>query len=67
MSSVERFALMIAAVCHDMDHPGNSLMLPNLLDHWHRAGLQNSFLVETKNALATIYNDRSVLENRHVS
>lgn len=51
MSSLERFALMIAAVCHDMDHPG----------------LQNSFLVETNNALATIYNDRSVLENRHVS
>lgn len=51
LSSMECFALMIAAVCHDMDHPG----------------LQNSFLVETKHALATVYNDRSVLENRHIS
>lgn len=51
LSSMECFALMIAALCHDMDHPG----------------LQNSFLVETKHALATVYNDRSVLENRHIS
>ncbi|GMH46197.1 hypothetical protein BSKO_14165 [Bryopsis sp. KO-2023] len=51
LSKVEKFALMVAALCHDMDHPGYN----------------NAFLVNSKHELARVYNDNSVLENRHVS
>eukprot|EP00238_Polyblepharides_amylifera_P008734 CAMPEP_0196575730 /NCGR_PEP_ID=MMETSP1081-20130531/5149_1 /TAXON_ID=36882 /ORGANISM="Pyramimonas amylifera, Strain CCMP720" /LENGTH=942 /DNA_ID=CAMNT_0041894123 /DNA_START=301 /DNA_END=3129 /DNA_ORIENTATION=+ len=51
LTPVEKFAMLIGAICHDLDHPGVS----------------NAFLVSTRNDLATIYNDTSVLENRHVS
>lgn len=45
------FGALFAAVIHDYDHPG----------------INNSFHVKTQTYLATLYNDRSVLENRHVS
>lgn len=45
------FAALFAATIHDYDHPG----------------INNSFHVKTQTYLATLYNDRSVLENRHVS
>jgi len=48
---LERFALLVAALCHDMDHPG----------------VNNAFLVNTKDELALSYNDKSVLENRHIA
>eukprot|EP00803_Ostreobium_quekettii_P008653 evm.model.scf_627.4 EVM.evm.TU.scf_627.4 scf_627:46227-55552(+) len=51
MTRVERFALVVAALCHDLDHPG----------------LNNAFLVNSRSELARLYNDNSVLENRHVS
>ena len=41
--------LIIAAAIHDCDHPGRS----------------NKFLINSKNDLALIYNDESVLENHH--
>ncbi|XP_078733535.1 uncharacterized protein LOC144947979 [Lampetra fluviatilis] len=44
-------ALFVAAAVHDYDHPGRS----------------NSFLVETGDDRALLYNDRSVLENHHAS
>lgn len=56
---------MVAALSHDMDHPGALLWMENG-SVWC-LGFQNSFLVETNHALATMYNDRSILENRHVS
>lgn len=28
MSQLEKFALMVAAVCHDMDHPGRRTFFP---------------------------------------
>mmetsp|Transcript_113979 Transcript_113979/g.329229 ORF Transcript_113979/g.329229 Transcript_113979/m.329229 type:complete len:1223 (-) Transcript_113979:8-3676(-) len=49
LSANERFALAVAAVCHD-------------LGHW---GFNNSFLVETCHELAIRYNDTSPLENMH--
>lgn len=49
MSNLERFGLLISAVCHDIGHPG----------------LNNSFLVETSHELALRYNDKSPLENMH--
>ena len=41
----------MAALAHDLDHPGVS----------------NAFLVNTRDPLATVYNDSSVLENAHVA
>ena len=51
VTPVEKFSLMIAALSHDLDHPG----------------VNNAFLVNTKDALATVYNDSSVLENSHIA
>jgi len=51
LSMSERFALTVAAVCHD-------------LGHW---GFNNSFLVETHHELAIRYNDHSPLENMHAA
>jgi 3',5'-cyclic-nucleotide phosphodiesterase len=45
------FAALFAAAIHDFDHPG----------------INNSFHIRAQTYLATLYNDRSVLENRHVS
>jgi hypothetical protein len=46
---LEQFALLIAAVSHDLGHPG----------------VNNGFLSETGDDLAMQYNDRSPLENMH--
>lgn len=51
LSDEQFFAALIAAAIHDFDHPG----------------INNNFLVKTQSYLATLYNDRSVLENIHVS
>lgn len=48
-SAAHRFALIMAAVCHDVGHPG----------------LNNPFLVESRDPLALRYNDKSPLENMH--
>lgn len=42
---------MIASAGHDVDHPGHN----------------NMFEMKNKSVLATIYNDKSVLENHHVA
>ena len=44
-------AALIAAAIHDVDHPGRN----------------NSFLVNTSDKLAILYNDDSVLENHHLA
>uniref|UniRef100_A0A7S1HN58 Phosphodiesterase n=1 Tax=Hemiselmis andersenii TaxID=464988 RepID=A0A7S1HN58_HEMAN len=49
LSSMQRFALITSALCHDLEHPG----------------VNNPFLVASRSDLATLYNDRSVLENHH--
>ena len=51
ITQTEKFSLMVAALAHDLDHPGVS----------------NAFLVNTRDPLATVYNDSSVLENAHVA
>jgi hypothetical protein len=48
---VDIFALLVAALCHDLDHPGCT----------------NSFLIQMEDELALRYNDVSVLENHHAS
>jgi len=49
LSTIDQFAVLIAALCHDLGH----------------AGKTNPFLVETQHELAMVYNDKSPLENMH--
>jgi len=49
LSTIERYALLVSAACHDVGHPG----------------LNNVFLVEASHELALRYNDKSPLENMH--
>jgi len=49
LSSHERYALVVSAICHDIGHPG----------------LNNPYLVESSHELAIRYNDRTPLENMH--
>jgi len=50
-TEVDLLVLIVAAAIHDMGHPG----------------VNNDFLVKTKNNLAIRYHDRAVLENFHLA
>jgi len=45
------FAMITAAACHDFKHPGYN----------------NAFLTNSRDDLAILYNDQSVLENMHIA
>lgn len=49
LSEEDIMAALCAAIIHDLDHPG----------------VNNAFQVNSGSYLATLYNDRSVLENHH--
>lgn len=49
MTHLETLSSILAAVCHDLDHPG----------------VNQTFLVATNNPLASLYDNNSVLENHH--
>jgi len=49
ISELDKVSLIVAALGHDVGHPG----------------LTNKFLINSRDELSTIYNDRSVLENFH--
>ena len=49
LDSVDRLALLLAAMCHDLEHPGTT----------------NAFQVNMQSELAIRYNDKHVLENHH--
>ncbi|XP_075250215.1 dual specificity calcium/calmodulin-dependent 3',5'-cyclic nucleotide phosphodiesterase 1-like isoform X2 [Convolutriloba macropyga] len=51
LTDLEIFAVLIAACCHDVEHTGTT----------------NNFHINTQSELALLYNDKSVLENHHVS
>uniref|UniRef100_A0A0K0DHH4 3',5'-cyclic-nucleotide phosphodiesterase n=1 Tax=Angiostrongylus cantonensis TaxID=6313 RepID=A0A0K0DHH4_ANGCA len=51
VSENHAIAALIAATVHDLDHPGRG----------------NAFLINTRQSLAVLYNDHSVLENHHVA
>jgi hypothetical protein len=51
LTPLDCLSLLIAALCHDLEHPGTT----------------NAFQVNTASALALRYNDASVLENHHAS
>ena len=48
---IDMLALLLAALCHDLEHPGTT----------------NAYQVNSGSALALRYNDSSVLENHHCS
>ncbi|KAI8851043.1 hypothetical protein BC829DRAFT_361201 [Chytridium lagenaria] len=50
-TDLETLALFLAAIVHDFEYPGRN----------------NNFLISTSDPKAMLYNDRSVLENHHVS
>lgn len=51
LSHLEVLSVLLAAVVHDVDHPGTT----------------NSFQILDKSPYALLYNDRSVLENHHLN
>jgi hypothetical protein len=51
LTPLEHIGAIVAAISHDVDHPG----------------FNNNFLVNTKDEIALLYNDQSVLENHHVA
>ncbi|XP_039570634.1 calcium/calmodulin-dependent 3',5'-cyclic nucleotide phosphodiesterase 1B isoform X2 [Passer montanus] len=51
LSEIELLAIVFAAAIHDFEHTGTT----------------NSFHIQTKSDTAILYNDRSVLENHHIS
>uniref|UniRef100_A0A0N4ZB52 Phosphodiesterase n=1 Tax=Parastrongyloides trichosuri TaxID=131310 RepID=A0A0N4ZB52_PARTI len=51
MNNIEVLAFYSAAAMHDFDHPGRT----------------NAFMVATYHDMASLYNDRSVLENHHAA
>ncbi|XP_073519264.1 dual specificity calcium/calmodulin-dependent 3',5'-cyclic nucleotide phosphodiesterase 1B isoform X1 [Phyllobates terribilis] len=51
LNEIEVLAIIFAAAIHDFEHTGTT----------------NSFHIQTKSDCAILYNDRSVLENHHVS
>jgi hypothetical protein len=51
LSKLERFAIILASAVHDLGHPG----------------VNNAFLVRSRDQQALMYNDRSVNENMHAS
>lgn len=50
-SGLNIFGILIAAICHDIDHTGRT----------------NMFEINSKSSLAIIYNDKSVLEQHHAA
>ena len=75
--------MLFAAAVHDFEHTGRGIKLvhpkslaPSSTFRWFQRafavslslkGTTNNFHVQTKSRLAMIYNDRSVLENHHLS
>lgn len=51
LDPMDFIALLIASICHDIDHPGRT----------------NNFLCNVNDELAILYNDSAVLENHHAA
>jgi len=51
LTPLQSFALLVAAIGHDLEHPG----------------VTNAFLVRSRAPLALLYNDKSVLESHHAA
>ncbi|VDK88777.1 unnamed protein product, partial [Onchocerca ochengi] len=65
VQEVHATAALIAAAVHDLDHPGKYR-----IQNFHDLGYPargNAFLINTRQPLALLYNDQSVLENHHIA
>jgi 3'5'-cyclic nucleotide phosphodiesterase len=51
LDDIEFASMLIGGACHDHEHPG----------------VNNAYLVETRDDIAIKYNDISVLENHHIA
>jgi len=51
LTDVEIFSIIMAAVVHDLEHTGTT----------------NNFHINTRSHLSQLYNDKSILENHHIS
>jgi len=51
LTTLEKFSILIAALCHDLRHPG----------------MTNLYLINSRHPLALLYNDQSVLEHHHAA
>eukprot|EP00730_Choanoeca_flexa_P015034 TRINITY_DN6792_c0_g1_i1.p1 TRINITY_DN6792_c0_g1~~TRINITY_DN6792_c0_g1_i1.p1 ORF type:complete len:424 (+),score=67.49 TRINITY_DN6792_c0_g1_i1:63-1274(+) len=51
LDHVDMFCCLVLGLAHDMDHPG----------------VNNAFLIKTRDPIAILYNDTSVLENAHAA
>jgi GAF domain-containing protein len=51
LTALDIFALLVSAICHDSDHPGNN----------------NAFEIAMRSELALLYSDDSVLERHHLA
>ena len=51
LTAIEKYSLLIAAICHDVDHTGRT----------------NAFEIAKISKLSLKFNDESVLENHHAS
>ncbi len=49
LTDMETFALIVSALCHDLEHPG----------------VNNVFLIKSRSSLVTLYSDQSILEKHH--
>ena len=72
---IDALALLVAALCHDLEHPGTTKCVRCALDIACIARAQvlsglisrSAYQVNSGSALALRYNDSSVLENHHCS
>lgn len=80
LTDLEVVSLFLAAIVHDVGHPGEHFEGPLLLVvpligcclsmlglAAHGAGVTNDFLIKTKADAAIVYNDNSVNENGHLA
>ncbi|KAK3732467.1 hypothetical protein QZH41_009348, partial [Actinostola sp. cb2023] len=70
LSDLEIFALLISAIIHDLEHTGTTNAFHiNSGTYNTRLGTYatNAFHINSRSDLALMYNDRSVLENHHIS
>lgn len=75
LNSLEILSLLLAAVVHDVDHPGttNTFQIKTLLVHTYSVLYSSPFVIvytlyvyNCRSDFALCYNDRSVLENHHL-
>ena len=68
MSELEMLAVLLAALVHDVDHPGttNNFHINQRSVQWRMTTIVENCLHVFRSKYALLYNDRSVLENHHL-